>query len=312
MKVYFEKPIGNGTCADVWLGTDEIGRSVAVKVLRESKDVPTLLQHARALVRAKHPNVVEIYSIEKLQVPNLMEEQCIVMEYINGFTLNERLTTNLEFEEAFNIGKSILSGVEYIHAQGLVHMDLHNENILITKEGNVKIIDIMYITSLLEASEKVRSNLLNSDIRQLIDILSQLLARSPFGREAGAYFLENLKDQASLKDIKRNYLDIFTIVSEEIEYMIDFLKVNPMKLKLYKFRAECETDVDLLQDSLKEHAVSISKSKQYFPDVEVRLVTALTLDEIRQRMRTIEDSHVMIQSIAHSFDYTGNRNYDLM
>lgn len=312
MEVYFEKPIGGGTCADVWLGTDEIGRSVAIKVLREDGQDISLLQHAQALVRAKHPNVIEVYSIEKLQIPGQAEEQCIVMEYVNGFTLSKKLTSSLKLKEAFDIGKAILSGVQYIHTQGLVHMDLHDENILITKEGDVKIIDILYISSLSEFSERARLNCLSSDTRQLTEILGQLLAKSPFGKEAQSYFLNNSNSSISLVDIRRNYLDIFTVISEEIEYVIDLLKVNPMKLKLYRFRAECESDVDLLQKILKEDAVSISKSRQCFPDVEVKLVTALTLEEIQQRMRAIEDSHVMLQTITHHLDYTGDRNYDLI
>lgn len=248
MKVYFEKPIGDGTCADIWLGTDEIGRSVAIKILREEgRDASTLLQHAQALVRAKHLNVVDVYSIEKLKVPDHSEEECIVMEYVNGITLAEKLSGNLELKEAFNIGKSILSGVQHIHAQGLAHMDLHDENILITKEGDVKIIDIMYMNSLSEIPEKVRLNHLSCDVRSLIDILSKLLEKSPFGKEAEFYFLDNVSNQNSLDIIQRNYLDIFTVVSEGIEHTVNLFKVNPFKLKLYKFRAECESDVDLLE-----------------------------------------------------------------
>jgi serine/threonine-protein kinase RIO1 len=312
MEIYFEKPIGDGTCADIWLGTDEIGRSVAIKVLREEgKEASTLLQHAQALVRAKHPNVVDIYSIEKLQVPGQMEEQCIVMEYVDGFTLAEFLSADLELKEAFDIGKAILSGVEHIHAQGLVHMDLHDKNILLTQEKIVKIIDIMYMSLLAQISEKARLGYLSSDARNLVDILSQLLVKSPFGNEGKSYFLTNLGNQNSLDDIKRNYLDIFTVVSGEIEYGIYLPQVNPFKLKLYKFRAECESDVNSVENILKYDAVSITKSRGYFPDITVKLVTALTLDEIRQKMRTIVDSHVMIQTIAHHLDYTGNRNYDL-
>jgi tRNA A-37 threonylcarbamoyl transferase component Bud32 len=312
MKVYFEKSIGDGTFADIWRGTDEIGRSVAIKILRkENKDISTLLQHAQALVRAKHPNVVEVYSIENLQVPGQTQEQCIVMEYVNGSTLTERLSADLSLEEAFGIGEAIISGVQYIHAQGLAHMDLHNENILISQKGDVKIIDIMYMNSLSEVDKKVRFSCLSSDTRQLIESLGQLLEKSPFGQEAKSYFLNTLGSQTNLSNIKRNYLDIFTVVSEKIEHIIDLLGVNPLKLKLYKFRAECETDVDRLLNNLKKDVVSVSKSRQYFPDVEVKLVTALTLDEIRQSMRTIEDSHVMIQTIAHRLDYTGDRNYAL-
>ncbi|WP_416670468.1 serine/threonine protein kinase [Egbenema bharatensis] len=313
MKLYFEKPIGKGTFADIWLGTDEIGRNVAIKILRkEGKDASTVLQHAQALARAKHPNVVALYSIEKLQVPGQGEEQCIVMEYVNGLTLAERLADGFEPREAFNIGKAILSGVQFIHAQGLAHMDLHDENILITKEGDVKIIDIMYMHSLSDVTENVRLNCLNSDVRQLIKILAQILAKTYFGYEAETQFLSNLNSLPTLCNISRNYLDIFTVISEKLEDVVDLFKVNPVGLKLYKFRAECQHDVDLIESALGEDVVSISKSKHRFPDIEVKLVTVLTLDEIRARMREIEDSHVMLQTIAHHLDYTGNREYDLM
>lgn len=312
MKVRFEHLIGDGTCANVWLGLDEIGRSVAIKVLREEgKEVSTLLQHAQALVRAKHPNVVEVYSIEKLQVPHQVEEQCIVMEYVNGVTLAQRLAANLTLKEAFDIGKALISGIRHIHAQGLAHMDLHTENVLVTEEGNVKIIDIMYMSSLAHISRTVRLNHLSMDTRSLVEILGQLIEKSPFGEEAKSYFMSSMDSNSDLNSIERSYLDIFTIVSEEIEDIVTLFKITLYKLKLYKFRAECEIDVDSLKEVLKDDAVSIVKSKQYFPDVRVKLVTALTLNEIRQRMRTIIDSHVMIQTVAHHLDYTGERDYEI-
>lgn len=310
MEIYFDKPIGKGTCADIWRGTDEIGRSVAIKILRkEGKDTSTLLQHAQALVRAKHSNVVEVYSIEKLQIPGQMLEQCIVMEYVNGFTLAERLSTDLELKEALDIGKAILSGVFHIHSQGLGHMDLHDQNILITHEGNIKIIDIMYMSSLAAVSEKVRFTNLSLDIRQLIDILSELLKKTSFGSDAKSYFLSHLDEQATLSDVRRNYLDIFTTVSEGI-YYVD-TRISAMKLKIYRFRAECESDVNLVLKALKGNVVSITRSQESFPDIKVKIVTDLSLDEILKTMRTIEDAHVMIQTIAHHLDYTGNRNNEL-
>ena len=238
-----------------------------------------------------------------------MLEQCIVMEYVNGFTLAERLSTDLELKEALDIGKGIISGVFHIHSQGLGHMDLHEQNILITHEGNIKIIDIMYMSSLAAVSEKVRLTNLSLDIRQLIDILCELLKKTSFGSEAKSYFLSHLDEQATLSDIRRNYLDIFTAVSEGI-YRVD-TRMNAMKLKVYRFRAECESDVNSVLKALKENVVSITKSQESIPDMNVRVVTDLSLDEIRERMRTIEDSHVMIQTIAHHLDYTGNRNYEL-
>ena len=235
-----------------------------------------------------------------------MLEQCIVMEYVNGSTLAARLSTDLQLKEALDIGEAILSGVFHIHSQGLGHMDLHDENILITHEGIIKIIDIMYMSSLAELPEKVRLHNLSNDITQLIDILSELLKKTSFGSEASSYFLSHLNGQPTLSDVRRNYLDIFTAVSENLHF-ID-TRISTIKLRIYRFRAECESDVNSVLKALKGNVVSITQSKESFPDVNVRLITDLSLNEIRERMRTIEDAHVMIQTIAHHMDYTGNRN----
>src|SRR5205814_312092 len=80
----------------------------------------------------------------------------------------------------------------------------------------------------------------------------------------------------------------------------------------YRFRAECERDVAELRRLLGARLERIIvTSEPPFPDVEVELATGLSLEELRDAMRRIVDGHVMVQTVARSEEYTGERDYDL-
>lgn len=305
-------PIGDGRFADVWLGTDEIGRRVAVKVLREEgKGVSTILDHARALVRSKHKNVVDVYSIESVCIPNLGDEKCIVMEHIDGVTLEKRLKDNLTNQEAYRIGHEISEGVKHIHAQGLVHMDLHAENVLVEADGNIKLIDIMYLSSLKDVPEMTQETRFNHDKKQLIDLLSQICSKSPFGNDAKIEFNSGISDKSDLEDITQSFENVFTLVRLNLEYMIDLFKVNGVNAKHYKFRSECAHDVNELRRIMGSEILSIQIQQQYFPDNSVDLITTSELEDVRNFMRQVVDGHVMLQTVQYYYDYTGERDYDL-
>ncbi|MCP4104013.1 MAG: protein kinase [Desulfobacteraceae bacterium] len=312
MNIKLTKPIGDGRFADVWAGTDEIDRQVAVKVLREEgKDVSTIIQYAKALVRCNHPNVVDVYSVETLDVPNLGEEKCIVMERIEGITLADKLKDELDLKTAFKLGSEILAGITHIHDQGLVHMDLHDENILIESDGNVKIIDIMYLSSLSSELNETQESRFKHDKRQLISILQEICDNSPLGENAKTEFSKVISIDSTLSEISISFHNVFTLVSQGIEYMIDDFRINPVTAKFYKFRAECEPDVNSLLEALGSNVISVKKSKQYFPDSYVELITSLSLEELRDQIRTLEDGHVMLQTIQPHYNYTGERDYNL-
>jgi hypothetical protein len=78
---------------------------------------------------------------------------------------------------------------------------------------------------------------------------------------------------------------------------------------IYRFRAECFRDVAELIESLESYTITLQREKE--PDVEVELQTSLDMEALRDLMRQIEDSHVMIQTLTLKEQYTGERNYDL-
>lgn len=312
MDINLSNSIGDGRFADVWLGTDEIGRKVAVKVLREEgKGVSTILDHARALVRSKHKNVVDVYSIESVYIPDLGNEKCIVMEYIDGITLEKRLKDNLTNKEAYRIGHEISEGVKHIHAQGLVHMDLHDENVLVEANGSIKIIDIMYLSSLNAVPEMTQETRFNYDKGRLIDLLSQICSKSPLGNDAKIKFNSGISEKSDLEDIIQSFENVFTLIRLDLEYMIDVFKVSGVNAKHYKFRSECAHDVNELRRIMGSKILSIQTQQQHFPDNDVDLITTSELEDVRNFMRQVVDGHVMLQTVQYYYNYTGERDYGL-
>lgn len=136
--------IGQGGMADVYLAWDEIlGREVAIKILRDNlaRDPQTLvrfLREASAARKLKHPNVVEIYDIGESD--NL---HYLVMEYVPGMTLKELITQTgpMDARRAVGYMKELTSAIVDAHAHQLIHRDIKPQNVLIAKDGTLKLSD---------------------------------------------------------------------------------------------------------------------------------------------------------------------------
>jgi serine/threonine-protein kinase len=133
--------LGSGGMGEVFLAWDpQLKRKVAIKrILRRSDLSPEqwerFIQEAQLAANVHHPNVVEIYDL-------LADHEAIVMEYIDGRTLAERLAAGqLETAQILRLALEIASGLEAAHKAGLIHRDLKAANVLITSEGHAKIGD---------------------------------------------------------------------------------------------------------------------------------------------------------------------------
>lgn len=90
------------------------------------------------MIQLNHPNVVRVYSKEDIQDFGL----CIVMEYVDGRTLEEFLTENPTQSARESVARQLLEAIGYCHGKQIVHRDLKPSNILVTYNGNrVKLID---------------------------------------------------------------------------------------------------------------------------------------------------------------------------
>ena len=138
-----EAEIGRGGMGIIFRGRDpKLGRPVAIKVLPEevAKDparVDRLRQEAMALAALNHPNILTVYDVDTEG-----EVVYVVTEFLEGSTLRERLDRGgLEWRRASAIAAEIAEGLAAAHARGIVHRDLKPDNIFLTSDGVVKILD---------------------------------------------------------------------------------------------------------------------------------------------------------------------------
>ena len=121
-------------------------------------------------ISLSHPNIAETYSLE--DVPEL--GRCIVMEYVDGMTLAEWLSTSPLRAQRERVLAQLLEVMEYIHGLQLVHNDLKSSNILITRNGqNVKLIDF----GLSDTDSTSDNNNSSTDIQLFASILTLLFPK---------------------------------------------------------------------------------------------------------------------------------------
>lgn len=173
--------LGEGAYGSVWLAQDTLlNRRVAVKFFKAAgQGVAEWLAQGRALARIDHPNVNKVHSVEEdIENWDTGESSCsaLVLEYIDGPSLKDVLagTPCPTRDQLRSYGTQIIDGLAAIHAQGLTHLDLHEENILIAKQ-RVYLIDIHYLSSLALLSTQPKRNRLRTDFNYLHIALTSLL-----------------------------------------------------------------------------------------------------------------------------------------
>ncbi|MFJ8040188.1 Stk1 family PASTA domain-containing Ser/Thr kinase [Kitasatospora sp. NPDC096147] len=140
--------LGRGGMAEVYLAHDtRLGRSVAVKTLRADMARDPSFQarfrrEAQSAASLNHPAIVAVYDtgedyIDGISIPY------IVMEYVEGSTLRELLHSGRRLlpERALEMTIGILQALEYSHRANIVHRDIKPANVMLTRQGNVKVMD---------------------------------------------------------------------------------------------------------------------------------------------------------------------------
>ena len=136
--------IGSGGMADVYKARcHRLNRLVAIKILKEdlSQDAEFRRRfHAesQAVAMLSHPNIVSVYDVSRSD--NI---DYIVMELIEGITLKQYMEQKgiLNWREALHFSTQICKALEHAHSRGIVHRDIKPHNIMILKDGSVKVAD---------------------------------------------------------------------------------------------------------------------------------------------------------------------------
>ncbi|WP_329219117.1 Stk1 family PASTA domain-containing Ser/Thr kinase [Streptomyces sp. NBC_01485] len=140
--------LGRGGMAEVYLAHDtRLGRTVAVKTLRvdlarDPSFQARFRREAQSAASLNHPAIVAVYDtgedyIDGVSIPY------IVMEYVDGSTLRELLHSGRKLlpERTLEMTIGILQALEYSHRAGIVHRDIKPANVMLTRNGQVKVMD---------------------------------------------------------------------------------------------------------------------------------------------------------------------------
>lgn len=145
--------IGRGGMAEVHEGRDlRLGRRVAVKILRPDLARDPSFQarfrrEAQSAAALNHPNIVAVYDtgedVLAGEGADAIVVPYIVMEYVDGMTLRQLLASGRRLlpERALEISGGVLSALDYAHRHGIVHRDIKPANVMLTRTGDVKVMD---------------------------------------------------------------------------------------------------------------------------------------------------------------------------
>ncbi len=134
--------VGRGGMGEVYAAYDpELARKVAVKVLPAGSTSEAgrrhLRQEGRALAQLNHPNVVKVYD-----VVSSGEDLSIAMEFVDGQTLADWLAGgSRSWRDVLSIFIAAGSGLAAAHAVGLIHRDFKPSNVMLTRSGEVRVLD---------------------------------------------------------------------------------------------------------------------------------------------------------------------------
>lgn len=139
-----EKQVGVGGMAVVYKAFDSvIQRYVAIKMLKDEvavdeAAVKRFINESKAVAMLEHPNIVSIYDVSVSG-----ELKYIVMEYIEGITLKSYMLKKgaLPLDEMIRYCKQILAALSHAHSRGIVHRDIKPQNIMLLKNGLIKVTD---------------------------------------------------------------------------------------------------------------------------------------------------------------------------
>jgi len=134
--------IGEGGMGVVYKANDQqLGRTVALKVLPpeyvgDAERKRRFAREARAAAAITHPNIAAVY-----EVGDADGVTYIAMELIAGSTLREHIARRLDVREAVRVALAIARALTKAHAKGIVHRDLKPDNVMISEDGEVKVLD---------------------------------------------------------------------------------------------------------------------------------------------------------------------------
>ena len=270
--------IGRGGMANVYKAKcHRLNRMVAVKILKSdladnAEFRRRFRDESRAVAQLSHANIVSVYDVSR---SNDMEY--IVMELIDGITLKQYMERRgqMDWREALHFVTQIMRALSHAHSRGIIHRDIKPQNIMVLRDGSVKVADFG-IACLADAAQTLTQEALGSvhyispeqargdridarsDIYSSGVVLYEMLTgRLPFeGDSAVSVAIQHLSSvPLSPRDINENVpeaLELICMKAMNPDPDKRYSSADAMLEDLEKFRKDPSTNMDYIRAELKE------------------------------------------------------------
>ena len=136
-----DEMVGRGGTAEVWAATDTaLERRVAIKLVTASggEDASRVADEARLLARLNHTGLVPVYDAGT----DGAGRPWVVMEFVDGETLSEVIRRGpVAAQDVASMGRALAEALQHVHEQGLIHRDVKPANVLVGRDGRVRLTD---------------------------------------------------------------------------------------------------------------------------------------------------------------------------
>ncbi|MCR5503821.1 MAG: Stk1 family PASTA domain-containing Ser/Thr kinase [Lachnospiraceae bacterium] len=252
--------IGTGGMSDVYKAKDhKLNRFVAVKVLKQefsenANFVSKFRVEAQAAAGLMHPNIVNVYDVGQEDGIHY-----IVMELVEGITLKKYIEkkARLSIKEALSIAIQVAMGIEAAHNNHIIHRDIKPQNVMISKEGKVKVTDF-------GIAKAATSNTITSNVMGSVHYTSPEQARGGYSDEKsdiyslGITLFEMLTGRVPFNGETTVAIAIKHI-QQEMPSPRDFVSEIPVSVEQIVFKC-CQKSPDRRYQSMSELIRDLKKA----------------------------------------------------
>lgn len=281
--------IGEGGMGEVYLAKDTIlGRQVAIKLLPEYvRNDPERLrrfkQEARTASTLSHPNVCVIHEIGETDDGRPF----IAMEYIEGVTLRQRMNErSMKLGDAFDIAIQIADALTAAHEAGIVHRDVKPENIMIRRDGYVKVLDF----GLAKLTERPQTGTQKT--------LSTLLIHSSPGTVMGTVgYMSPEQARGVSVDVRTDIWSLGVVLYEMVSRHPPFAGPTPTDVVVAIVDKEPPTILHHIGEAPAELERIVRKALRKNPEERYQIVKEMAID-LRSLRKELEKDSQLDRSIA--------------
>ena len=217
-----KKLLGSSGMAEVWYAENEIGKTAAVKILKEELTnneavVERFHNEALVMVKLNHPNIRQVFGYGYLG-----KRHCIVMEYLEGKDLEALMKDGKRFsdEELRNWWNQAAKALEYTHALGVVHRDIKPSNLFLCNDGTIKLLDFG-IAKIMENASMTKTGIMMGTLMYMSPEQVNDFKRVDYRTDLyslAVTFVHLLTGEAPYNDTQNSYLEIpLSIVTKPLD-----------------------------------------------------------------------------------------------